>query len=85
MNHMKTGLVIFLMITITGCEGFLDEDLKSELSPNNTLTSTYGFEVASTGLYAIARAEYNILGEKWMLSCMGALVHTKHCKFPQTL
>lgn len=62
-NHIKAGLVFMLMITVTGCEGFLDEDLKSELSPNNTLTSTYGFEVGSTGLYALARAEYNTWGE----------------------
>jgi len=62
-NHIKMGIVFILMTTVTGCEGFLDEDLKSELSPNNTLTSTYGFEVASTGLYAIARAEYNTWGE----------------------
>jgi hypothetical protein len=75
MNHMKTGLVIILMITITGCEGFLDEDLKSELSPNNTLTSTYGFEVASTGLYAIARAEYNTWGE------MDAFMHGGACPY----
>jgi len=62
-NHIKTGLVFMLMITVTGCAGFLDENLKSELSPNNTLTSSYGFEVGTTGLYTLARAEYNTWGE----------------------
>lgn len=62
-NHIKTGLLSVLIISLTGCEGFLDENLKSELSPTNTFTSTYGFEVGSAGLYALARAEYNTWGE----------------------
>ncbi|MFV0273034.1 MAG: RagB/SusD family nutrient uptake outer membrane protein [Macellibacteroides fermentans] len=51
----------FVFLT-TGCSGFLDEELKSSLAPNNTYTSSYGFEVGVTGLYAYARAEYNTWG-----------------------
>lgn len=75
-SHIKiVGIVFLLMSTLTGCEGFLDEELKSELSPNNTLTSTYGFEVGSTGLYAITRAEYNTWGEK------DAFMHGDACAY----
>jgi hypothetical protein len=62
-NIIKTGLAGILLMTVTGCDGFLEENLKSELSPNNTFTSTYGFEVGSAGLYALTRAEYNTWGE----------------------
>ncbi|MDR0692912.1 MAG: RagB/SusD family nutrient uptake outer membrane protein [Prevotellaceae bacterium] len=63
-NFIKKGLVSMLIIAATGCEKFLEEDLKSELSPTNTFTSTYGFEVGSAGLYALTRAEYNTWGEE---------------------
>jgi hypothetical protein len=46
----------------TGCSGFLDEELKSSLTPSNTYTSSYGFEVGITGLYGYARSEYNTWG-----------------------
>nr|WP_050702812.1 RagB/SusD family nutrient uptake outer membrane protein [Dysgonomonas sp. BGC7] len=62
-NIIKTGLAAILIVTATGCEDFLKEDLKNQLSPNNTFTSTYGFEVGSAGLYALTRAEYNTWGE----------------------
>lgn len=62
-NYIKTGLVCMLMTTMVGCDGFLDEELKSELAPTNTFTSTYGFEVGSAGLYALTRAEYNTWGQ----------------------
>ncbi|MDD3194285.1 MAG: RagB/SusD family nutrient uptake outer membrane protein [Paludibacter sp.] len=75
LNHIKSGIVFLFLIFVTGCEGFLDEDLKSELSPNNTLTSTYGFEVGSTGLYALARAEYNTWGES------DAYMHGNACPY----
>lgn len=74
-NYIKSGLLFVLMIFVTGCEGFLDENLKSTLSPNNTLTSTYGFEVCSTGLYALARAEYNTWGEE------DAYMHGNACPY----
>ncbi|WP_183305972.1 RagB/SusD family nutrient uptake outer membrane protein [Dysgonomonas hofstadii] len=74
-NIIKTGLASILMITATGCDGFLDEDLKSELSPTNTFTSTYGFEVGVTGLYALTRAEYNTYGEE------GAFMHNGACPY----
>ncbi|MFV0467768.1 MAG: RagB/SusD family nutrient uptake outer membrane protein [Dysgonomonas sp.] len=74
-NHIKIGLLFILAITITGCDGFLDEDLKSELSPTNTFTSTYGFEVGSAGLYAITRAEYNTWGED------DAFMHGNACAY----
>jgi len=63
------------MIGTTACEGFLDEELKTELAPTNTYTSTYGFELGSTGLYALTRSEYNTWGEK------GAYMHGDACAY----
>lgn len=74
-NLIKTAFVAILATTISACDGFLDEDLKSELSPSNTLTSTYGFEVGSSGLYALARAEYNTWGEE------DAYMHGNACPY----
>lgn len=56
-----TIAAVFTAMT-SGCSGFLDEELKSSLTPDNTYTSTYGFENAATGLYAWARSEYNTWG-----------------------
>lgn len=74
-NLIKTGLLSLLIVSATGCEGFLDEDLRSELSPTNTFTSTYGFEVGSAGLYALTRSEYNTWGEE------GAFMHGNACPY----
>lgn len=74
-DYIKTGLVFILMITVTGCNDFLDEELKSEFAPTNTLTSTYGFEVGSTGLYALTRAEYNTWGQE------DAYMHGNACAY----
>ena len=74
-NFITTGLLSILIIAITGCEDFLDEKLKSELAPSNTFTSTYGFEVGVTGLYALARAEYNTYSEG------GAFMHNCACPY----
>lgn len=57
-NTILTALTSFTLLT-TGCAGFLDEELKSSLSPDNTYTTTYGFEVGVTGLYINARWEYD--------------------------
>ncbi|MDY3268546.1 MAG: RagB/SusD family nutrient uptake outer membrane protein [Phocaeicola sp.] len=46
----------------TGCSGFLDEEMKSTLGPDNTYNSSYGFELAATGLYGWARSEFNTWG-----------------------
>lgn len=51
-----------LLIFNTGCSDFLDEELKKELSPSNTYTTSYGFEVGVTGLYGLARSEFNTWG-----------------------
>ena len=59
----KATLALLVALSATGCSDFLDEKLKSELAPDNTYTSSYGFEVGSTGLYAEARSEYNTWGE----------------------
>lgn len=80
----KATLAQLVALSATGCSDFLDEKLKSELAPDNTYTSSYGFEVGSTGLYAEARSEYNTWGEN------GAFMHnaaclTKHCRLPLTL
>ncbi|WP_370459972.1 RagB/SusD family nutrient uptake outer membrane protein [Bacteroides sp. 519] len=74
-NIIKTSMLSVLMTSIVGCEGFLDEKLKGELAPTNTFTSTYGFEVGITGLYALTRAEYNTWGEG------GAFMHNKACPY----
>lgn len=64
MNHyIKLGVACSMAALASGLQQFLEEDLKSDLSPENTYTSTMGFEVGSTGLYSIARAEYNTWGE----------------------
>ncbi|MFD1771481.1 RagB/SusD family nutrient uptake outer membrane protein [Sphingobacterium suaedae] len=60
---IKNGLFLLLVATSAGCKDFLVEDLKSQLAPTNTFTSTYGFEVGSAGLYALTRSEYNTFGE----------------------
>lgn len=72
---IKTSILSILTLSIFGCAGFLDEDLKSELAPTNTFTSTYGFEVGTAGLYALARSEYNTWGEE------GAYMHGKACPY----
>ncbi|MFD2965820.1 RagB/SusD family nutrient uptake outer membrane protein [Sphingobacterium bambusae] len=56
-------LLLALALGACGCKDFLEEDLKSQLAPTNTFTSTYGFEVGSAGLYALTRSEYNTFGE----------------------
>lgn len=71
---LATAIVGILLTTVSGCSDFLDEDLKHQLAPDNTLTSTYGFEVGSTGLYCIARSEYNTWGA-------GAFMHGQACPY----
>ncbi len=68
-NIITTSIALFIMISLGGCKKFLEEDLKTELAPTNTYTSTYGFEVGSAGLYALTRSEYNTYGEG------GAYIH----------
>ena len=48
-NILATAAAAFLLVTSTGCSGFLDEELKSSLAPDNTYTSSYGFEVGVNG------------------------------------
>jgi len=68
-NIITTSLALIILISLGGCKKFLEEDLKTELAPSNTYTSTYGFEVGSAGLYALTRSEYNTYGEG------GAFIH----------
>ena len=74
-NIIKTLFLSALVISTTSCSGFLDEELKSELAPSNTYTSTYGFEVGTAGLYALTRSEYNTWGEN------GAYMHGDACPY----
>ncbi|UCS95000.1 RagB/SusD family nutrient uptake outer membrane protein [Echinicola marina] len=74
-TYIKSVFVFLLAITISSCEGFLEEDFKSELSPTNTFTSTYGFEVGISGLYALTRSEYNTYGEG------GGYIHNGACPY----
>jgi len=72
---IKTGLALIILFSAMGCKKFLVEDLKTELAPTNTYTSTYGFEVGSAGLYALTRSEYNTFGEG------GAYLHNGACPY----
>lgn len=59
---MKNKLIlssVFALLLFSSCKDFLNEDPKSFLTPGNTLTSTYGFQTASNGLYLLARNELN--------------------------
>lgn len=66
---------LILAFSATGCSGFLDEDLKNQLAPTNTFTSSYGFEMGTAGLYALTRSEYNTWGEN------GAFMHNGACPY----
>ncbi|WP_113663930.1 RagB/SusD family nutrient uptake outer membrane protein [Pedobacter nanyangensis] len=68
-NIIKASIALTILFSSGGCKKFLEEDLKTALAPTNTYTSTYGFEVGSTGLYALTRSEYNTYGEG------GAYIH----------
>lgn len=74
-NIIKTGLALIILFSASGCKKFLVEDLKTELAPTNTYTSTYGFDVGSAGLYALTRSEYNTFGEG------GAYIHNGACPY----
>lgn len=59
----KIGYIaIASLLALNSCSGFLDEELKSSIGPDNTYTTTQGFEVGITGLYEYARSEYNSWG-----------------------
>ena len=63
MNMKKFGYIaIASLIALSSCSGFLDEELKGSLAPDNTYTSSHGFEVGVTGLYEYARSEWNCCG-----------------------
>jgi len=48
-----------LALALSGCKkSFLDEDTSGFLSPENSYTSTAGFEAGLNGLYAYARLEF---------------------------
>lgn len=74
LNIIKASLLAFATLAAFSCD-FLTEDLKSELAPENTFTSSMGFEVGANGLYAIARSEYNTWGES------GAYMHNGACAY----
>ena len=61
MKHIIISAVLSAATLIsTGCSGFLDEEMKSTLGPDNTYISSYGFELAATGLYGWARSEFKV-------------------------
>ncbi|WP_298546573.1 RagB/SusD family nutrient uptake outer membrane protein [uncultured Parabacteroides sp.] len=62
---MKKILSILYASTLmlSSCDGFLDEELKNAMAPDNTYTSTHGFEVGVTGLYEFARSEWTCWGD----------------------
>lgn len=74
---MKNKILLFCALSATllsSCEGFLDEEPMSFLAPENTLNSTYGFELASTGLYVIARTELSRWSSAGSLNFGAAIV-----------
>lgn len=74
-RYISTALLAaFAVVSAVSCN-YLEEDLKSELAPENTYTSTMGFEVGANGLYSIARSEYNTWGEQ------GAYMHNGACAY----
>ena len=75
MNIFKAGLTVIATAALASCSGYLDEDLKSSLAPDNTYTSSMGFETGCNGLYSIARSEYNTWGEN------GAYMHGAACAY----
>jgi hypothetical protein len=74
-DNIKSIAACCIVIAAASCSSFLEEDLKSQLAPDNTYTSSLGFEVGSTGLYSIARSEYNTWGEQ------GAYMHGGACAY----
>lgn len=50
-------------LSLVSCDSFLEEDLRQELAPDNTFTTTQGFEVGVTGLYNYARWEFQTWNE----------------------
>lgn len=72
--HIISAFIALFSITAVSCSDYLDEKLKSELAPDNTYTSSYGFETGSAGMYAIARAEYNTWGST-------AFMHSAACPY----
>lgn len=64
MKHILISAALSAVTLISaGCSDFLNEEMKSTLGPDNTYTSSYGFELAATGLYGWARSEFNTWGE----------------------
>lgn len=77
MKHILTiAALAACMVTGSSCSDFLDEEMKSTPGPDNTYTSSYGFEVAATGLYSWARDEYNTWG-----SGDAAFTHGQACVY----
>jgi len=62
MKKIFSAIFIAILLINTSCSDFLDEDLKKDLTPDKTYTSSYGFEVGITGLYGLARSEFNTWG-----------------------
>jgi hypothetical protein len=60
MKTIKNITYLLLMTTaLAGCsKDFLDEDTSGFQAPDNTYTTTNGFETGLTGLYAFARLEF---------------------------
>lgn len=67
-------MAVLTLMGATGCSDFLDEEMKSTAGPDNTYNSSYGFEVATTGLYTWARDEFNSWGG-------GATSHGQACPY----
>ncbi len=73
-NIILAGAAAMALFAAASCD-YLTEDLRSSLAPENTYTSSMGFQVGANGLYSIARSEYNTWGEE------GAYMHGAACAY----
>lgn len=69
-NILVIGLCIITAVFQSCSKEFLDEDLKSAYSPQNTLTDSLGLEAAMAGLQNVVRAQYTTSLAQGLLTTM---------------
>lgn len=69
-NIWVTALCIAVVMLQSCKKEFLDEDLKSSYSPENTLTDSLGLEAAMAGLQNVVRGQYTTSTAQGLLTTM---------------